>query len=804
MHIGTNISCFQNQALKASLNHVLSVLRCLIIVCVLGTTTNLLFAQQQQSQSPRKTLATTLVSSDSTIRTYRSKSVNVQSEKRRDMRSMRSVEGAAIYEAKKTELITPDELTANRATNNARQVFAKVAGVNVWESDGAGLQLGIGARGLSPNRTANFNTRQNGSDMSADALGYPESYYTPPVEALERIEIVRGAASLQYGTQFGGMINFQMKRGSDAKPFELTTRQTLGSWGFWNAFTSIGGTLRLDNAPRNADGENRLPSTIATAATTALTLNYYAFFQHKQGQGWRPNSSFQLNMGYASVKALVLPKLSIQADYTQMEYLAQQPGGLTDRMFEDEPLQSLRARNWFRVSWHLAALNVDYEFSAMTSLNSRFFGAVSGRDALGNLERINVIDFGLERTLLSDVYRNFGNETRLIHRYKSPFSSEDISTLVAGVRLYSGSTARKQGNGSRGSDANFRYLNPQNLENSDYVFPSSNVAVFAENIFWLAPNFSITPGVRWEYISTLAEGFWRQRVFDFAGNVVADVRTRETLERERSFVLGGVGVSYRFDGLELYGNFSQNFRAITFSDLRVVNPNFKVDSALRDERGFNADIGLRGSFTPWLTGDVTVFWMQYADRIGNVLRADEAPLFLPYRYRTNVGTARTFGVEALLEADWTGFVFPATTDARLTNFVNCSVLDARYVESQDASVQGRFVELAPPIMLRSGITAAWKGITLSVQYSYIGEHFTDATNAVRTATAVNGVIPAYTVWDMSAKYVFTLFERPIEIEAGINNLLDALYFTRRADGYPGPGIIPSDGRSWYCTLGVRL
>lgn len=127
------------------------------------------------------------------------------------IRRLQAVEGANIYEAKKSEVILLDNITANLSTNNARQIFAKVPGLNIWESDGAGLQLGIGARGLDPNRTSNFNVRQNGYDISADALGYPESYYTPPSEALDRIEVVRGAASLQYGTQFGGLLNFVLK-----------------------------------------------------------------------------------------------------------------------------------------------------------------------------------------------------------------------------------------------------------------------------------------------------------------------------------------------------------------------------------------------------------------------------------------------------------------------------------------------------------------------------------------------------------------------------------------------------------------
>ena len=182
------------------------------------------------------------------------------------MARLNAVDGNAIYAGKKNEVVVPQDMGANLATNNSRQLFGKVAGLNIWESDGAGIQLGIGGRGLSPNRTSNFNTRQNGYDIAADALGYPESYYTPASEAVDRIEVVRGAASLQYGTQFGGMINFVMKKGPRDKPFELVSRQTVGSWNLLNSFNSVGGQKGK--------------------------WNYYAFYQRKQGDGWRPNSGF--------------------------------------------------------------------------------------------------------------------------------------------------------------------------------------------------------------------------------------------------------------------------------------------------------------------------------------------------------------------------------------------------------------------------------------------------------------------------------------------------------------------------------
>ena len=83
----------------------------------------------------------------------------------------------------------------------------------MWESDAAGLQIGIGVRGLSPNRSSHLSVRQNGSPIAADPLGYPESYYSPPIESLQKVEYISGAGALQYGSQLGGMLNYKTKRG---------------------------------------------------------------------------------------------------------------------------------------------------------------------------------------------------------------------------------------------------------------------------------------------------------------------------------------------------------------------------------------------------------------------------------------------------------------------------------------------------------------------------------------------------------------------------------------------------------------
>ncbi|MFT5252430.1 MAG: Fe(3+) dicitrate transport protein, partial [Flavobacteriales bacterium] len=103
--------------------------------------------------------------------------IKKQNDKMFALHKLKDIEGTAIYAGKKTEVIDVSKLIANKATNNTRQIFAQVVGLTINESSDGGLQLSIGGRGLDPNRTSNFNTRQNGYDISADVLGYPESYY---------------------------------------------------------------------------------------------------------------------------------------------------------------------------------------------------------------------------------------------------------------------------------------------------------------------------------------------------------------------------------------------------------------------------------------------------------------------------------------------------------------------------------------------------------------------------------------------------------------------------------------------------
>ena len=685
---------------------------------------------------------------------------------------MRGVEGMGIYEGKKTEVIIPDQLVANLSTNNARQIYARVAGLNIWENDGAGLQLSVGGRGLDPNRTSNFNVRQNGYDISADALGYPESYYTPPIEAVGRIQIVRGAASLQYGTQFGGLLNFVMRKPVADRKIELVARQSVGSFGFYNTFTSVSGTVGK--------------------------LSYFTFFQYKRGNGWRPNSNFTNYTAYADIDYRLSERTSIGLDLTQMSYLAQQPGGLTDAMFRANPRQSNRERNWFRVNWTLPALHLDHKINALNEVNLRVFGLSASRYSVGfRPNRVASVDDNSERDLIKGDFTNWGAEARYLKRY---YAGRRQAVLLVGGRYYNGFNHSVQGLGSTGSDANFTFIDNQQAISSDYRFPNRNASLFAENIVYLGDKLSITPGVRYESIYTTADGFYGTLTRDLAGNIIDANRTTEVRNRGRQFVLGGLGISYKPAAkLDIYGNISQNYRSITFSDIRIANPSSVIDPNLRDERGYSIDLGVRSVQTTLYSFDVSGFYLNYSNRIGEVQFFDANDRVL--RRRGNIGRAVIVGLESYAEGDFLRMANPKNTNLSGVLFANVALIRSTYKASELPGVAGKQVEFVPGVNLKSGVRLGYKNLKASFQYTYLSDQFTDATNAREGGvSAVIGLIPAYAIMDASVSYQLG----KLRVEGTVNNVANRAYFTRRATGYPGPGVLPSDGRGLYLTLQVKF
>jgi Fe(3+) dicitrate transport protein len=702
--------------------------------------------------------------------------IRKQNEKLFSIRKLKDIEGTAIYAGKKTEVIAINKITANKATNNARQIFAQIVGLTINESSDGGLQLSIGGRGLDPNRTSNFNTRQNGYDISADVLGYPESYYATPTEALEEIQVIRGAASLQYGTQFGGLVNFKTKTPSK-KPIELTTRNTIGSYGLFTNLTSLSGTTDK--------------------------FSYYTFYNYKQGNGFRPNSDFESKNYFANLNYKFNDKTSFHFDYTYFNYLAQQAGGLTDAMFNENSAQSNRSRNWFAVDWNLFALKLEHKFNNDADFSLQLFGLDASRKAVGyRSNRVSSTDpEGSVRDLIVGDFVNWGAEARYLKRYSI---GENRSAFLIGAKYYQSRNTGIQGPGSTGSDANFELADtefPFYANQSNYTFPNLNLAVFGENIFKITSNFSITPGFRFEKIRTQAQGSFRKINLDLAGNVILDDEQFENNIKDRDFVLLGIGLSYKPQNqIEFYGNVSQNYRSVTFNDIRTVSPSQVIDSNISDEKGFTSDIGVRGQLGDKVTFDASIYGLYYNDKIGEYETRNPNGSAAVVRYRSNIGTAVTYGFETMFDWSLSKTFFQENENFSWNAFSNIAITDSQYLKSDAPNIEGNKVEFVPLFNIKTGTGIGYKNFITSLQLTYVSSQFTEANNSKTDVNdntyGIFGEIPAYYVADVSCSYKWKKWK----LEAGVTNFTNNSYFTRRATGYPGPGIIPSDNRMFYTTL----
>lgn len=700
--------------------------------------------------------------------------VEVKSRKQKifELKRLNDVEGTSIFAGKKNEVVLVKQSMANLASNNARQIYSQVTGLNIYQNDDAGLQLNIGGRGLDPNRTSNFNTRQNGYDISADVLGYPESYYTPAAEGLEEIQIVRGAASLQYGTQFGGLVNFIMKKPVKNKKLEFLTRNTIGSNNLYTNFTSASGTIK--------------------------NLSYYSFINYKNGDGFRPNSNFESLNFFNFLKYNINNKLWVSTEFTYLNYLAQQAGGLSDQMFLEDYLQSNRSRNWFQVNWLLYNMYLNYAPTQTKTISLNLFGLNAQRNALGfRTNRVSQVDSGNERDLIKGDFNNYGIEIKFLSKYKI---IDQRSNLLLGSKFYKSDNISQQGPGSNFSDADFNFYTtefPNYNNQSNYEYPNLNIAFFGENLFYINDKLSITPGFRIEHIKTESIGYYKKINLDGAGNVILNQQLFNNNIRERSFVLIGAGLSYK-GPIEIYGNFSQNFRSVTFADISIINPAYSIDPNISDEKGHTIDFGLRGELNEYLSFDMSLFNLYYNDRIGFIQKAyDDGSV---KSEKGNVGNAHIYGVESLIDFNLNKILLMSRNN--IFNFyINSSFINSQYVESQRNGVEGNKVEFVPNINLKSGIKFGYNNFLSNMQFSYLSSQFTDASNAIESnLSGVIGEIPEYYVLDFSSSYSYKNYK----FEFGVNNILNYKYFTRRATGYPGPGIIPSPGFNLYSTLQIKI
>lgn len=676
-----------------------------------------------------------------------------------------------LFSGKKTEVINVQSLDANITEKTPRQIFAKVPGVFVYDMDGTGNQMNIATRGLDPHRGWELNIRRNGAMTNSDIYGYPASHYSIPMEAVERIEMVRGTGSLQYGAQFGGMLNYISKQPDSTKAISFESINGAGSFGMVSTYNAIGGTIGK--------------------------FQYYAYASFRKSDGYRDNSRTKYNAQSVMLVYNATKDFKITGEISRSDYTYQIPGPLTDSMFYANPRMSTRSRNYFRPEIYVPSLKFEWQVNKSTRIQWLTSAVLGDRSSVQFDRTANIVDAINPATLQYaarqvdiDHFHSFTSELRFSHTYNF---LQRQSALTGGVQVIRNDLNRQQlGKGTTDTDYDISRTDPQWGRNMH--LKSNNVALFVENSFKLTDRLSINPGVRFESGESRMTGLISYYPTD-------DVRNTIT----HKFPLFGISGQYVLKGNTMfYGGWSQAYRGVIFKDIIPTSIYERVDKDLKDAYGYNAEIGFRGtaySTTGAFRWDVTAFELQYNNRLGTQATYDANNVFI--LYRTNIGDSKTRGAEIFLE-----YSFHLGKKTSLSFFTSTALMRSRYESAsvrageQNIDVSGNKVESVPDVITRNGVTLKAGIASLSLLYSYTGETFADPLNTVKpSATGAVGLVPSYGLLDINTSIRVS---DAIKIRFNINNVTNEQYFTKRPTFYPGPGVWPSDGRSFTASIGFKI
>jgi Fe(3+) dicitrate transport protein len=711
------------------------------------------------------------------------------------------VEGTKINSGKKTSFVKPEEFPA--VTNNDyREVMATTPGIIVSEEPSSPI-VNFGYRGLDSQRAEFMQILKDGVSIKNEQFGFPETHYTPILDAVERIEFIRGGAALQYGPQPGGALNFIMKMPRRDAPFHFAEKLTFGSDDLFTNFTAVEGGIG--------------------------PFGYYGYYDHREREGFRDsNSDYEVDAGSARAVWDVTSDSHFILTYDAYEEEHGEPGGLRrhgdpdgdpvappagvpgpiPRFYEDDRNATSRLFDRFRLSRHYGTLLYQKMFSERTQLDLTGFGGYlrrwSKRQRGGGVG-IQPDPFATGDAGTNDIQARLdyieGAEGRLRHDYDL---FNDVSTFAGGLYFYHALQDRydRRGTTPNAEDGVLRRFNTGETWNG---------SIFAENRFHFG-RLSITPGMRLEFfhqsldeiVNITRSDLPLQHQSDFSFVPLFGIGTGYVLiEGEeilgQTSVIGSKGADFKNaksvaapsvigkapPRLEFYGNFSQAYRPRTYGELVTTAANGIVNSDLEEGHSLQGELGLRGKPARYVTFDLSGFWYNFQDQVGEVEFANPSPPPDTLIETRNVGDATYWGFEAATELDVLALINGGAESpwGRFNLYGNVTLLDAEFTSGP---VEGNVPAYAPDYQFKTGVIYRWKdAVKVGMIGTLVDDHFANAGNDFQF------FVPNYNVWDLTAEVKF--WDGRLGVFAGIKNLFDEDFWAEVRD----EGIVPAYRRNYY-------
>lgn len=648
-----------------------------------------------------------------------------------------------VYQGKKTSVAVLDVLPPV-ANNNYREAFSLLPGLLVSEMAAPG-HVNLNYRGIGdPHESEYLLTLQDGVPISSDWLGYSTAYYTPPLESVQRVELIRGGSALLYGPQPGPVLNYVTADPAAATSFELDTRHLAGSRGLYSTYTRLSGTLS--------------------------DVGYLAGFHHRQSDGFRDaNSDYSVFQGQAKIVVPLNAGWNLRLDFYGYSSEAGEPGRLSLAEYRADREQTVKPLDRLFVERYVPSLTLEGSLANQTRLTVKTWAG--HQDRLSRRQNGS----GTFMNLDQQIFDFAGLDTRMRHDWLAGGGEHQFT---GGLVLYAASSPRSR------ERAPGLGTSLHGEPRFDLDRHSLYGALFAENRFQWG-RWGLIPAFRLELLETSVEENFNQEV------------TRPLMDEtfRRAVPLFGLGITWDVhESHRWYANVSQGYRPPRYDDL--VNPTSNTQQApadLEEGRTLTLETGLRGNLRNWLAYDTSVFWTDYDGVIEN------RDLGGGNFERSNSGQARHYGWETSLEFQPVSFVESLTAApvdpawGSWTWFGSFALLHAEFTGGRN---DGRTPAYAPDFILKTGLIGRWNDrFKIALVGTYVDAMYWQDSN--QPGSVGLDRIPDFAVWDLTAEAA--VYRDQVRLLAGIQNVFDREYFSRvRSDG-----IEPMPGRNFYIGLRVR-
>ena len=641
---------------------------------------------------------------------------------------------------------------------SANEVFRKVAGVHVVDEEGAGMRINIGIRGMDPDRSRGVLVLEDGIPVSLNPYGEPEMYYSPVIDRMSGVEVLKGSGQVMFGPQtIGGVINYITANPGLTE--KIRFKASGGNGGLMNAL------LQYSNTFNNVG----IVSTLLHKRADQLGYARFGITDF--------STKFLINAGKHS-KLIV--KLGIYNELSNSTYI-----GLTQTMYDrgdqdftlmapDDRLDirrySLSASHLLNISSRLKLSTTAYGYTTTRNWQRQDF---SSSKTTSNQTGVVWGDTGISNGAVfmrnQNAHRDrrfevFGAESKVNYDYHI---GKVASELQAGVRYLYERAYEQRINGKK-ADARSGDL----VE--DEIRTGNAFSAYAHNRFNLSKKLLLTAGLRMESYN------YERNILrnTFTLNNVARVRDTNLIANNQILTLiPGAGINYQIDDkMTLFAGLHRGYAPPRVKD--AISNSGEVYQ-LNAEESWNYELGFRGLYKKLLTYELTAFYMDFSNQIIPVSESSGGT----GSGLLNGGSTVHKGIEAAYRLNISS-LFKTSSKIVLSNnltFVQAYYTGERFKKSgtETININGNTTPYAPAYFHNASLNVELPfGLGILLSANFTGKQYTDELNTVAaTADGRNGLLSAYKVFD--ANLYYRIPKAATTLSFTVKNLSDERYIVSK-------------------------